>query len=881
MTPLQPPLDFLNALDRYNFLKLLKAARETGEFQFIKQACMLWLVNYPGDLYVKFLQGQNLKTLDKHEQAKSIFEHLILKDPLFIEPVDAMSRSSYTKSPAYYHDLIQYLTQEQPQNLKTDGWLAPLWQARNAFNNGNYANAIQHLHLSLVHNPPTALPAILHLKSAYKMKNQELLSNLSEIYLQKWPNCLQINIIKAITDLDMRKEAQGVERLHWAAANDSTGQVINRLMGTSHRFKSLWPQSLEIYFDLPIPAAVNAKMGWNQLQSRTTSQPSLKQKHNQNSSTRSDNSNTGYTASSTAGQPTANALNTSVPQQNPKQRPSSKHNQPERWATDRDFEDIQKAFTRLAKRLKKPDLSRTDNRFPIYTLLCSKKQLENCYGPNTAAIIDDLLKKLVNLVRQLPEWGALLFYPDDPSQMSHLGLKPVVANDAWNLKLSLAELDQALAHQGEMIGALLIIGGPEIIPFHQLPNPTSDNDHDVPSDNPYATIDDNYFIPQWPVGRLPGESGPDAGHLLAQIRRIIYQYEQKRKRSLPQGFNLNFLLNWILQLFTNIGISVEKQSSLGYSAEIWQESSAAVYAILGKARNLYLSPPNTAANIPINATANNYLGYFNLHGIQDGPNWYGQKDYSSNANGPDYPIALTPGRFNQQSPAPELIFTEACYGANIINKSQSASIALKSLDTGSDAFIGSTCIAYGSVTQPLIAADFLAKIFWQQILQGDSAGYALMRAKLSLAQAMTQMQGFLDGEDQKTLLSFVLYGDPLAVFEGYQAAPKPVFRFKSHPKVKTLNDSDLLRAETPVPRKVEANVKRIVARYLPGLQHAEIQLKTAAGIDKSGRGSNQTSKRYLVTLEKSINLENQQLHQHFARMTFDQKGNLVKLTTSR
>ena len=88
------------------------------------------------------------------------------------------------------------------------------------------------------------------------------------------------------------------------------------------------------------------------------------------------------------------------------------------------------------------------------------------------------------------------------------------------IKLSLADLDKTLARKGERIGALLIIGGPDVVPFHRLPNPTDDGDTEILSDNPYATFDSNYFVPEWPVGRLPGESGSDAGLLLEQIRNL-------------------------------------------------------------------------------------------------------------------------------------------------------------------------------------------------------------------------------------------------------------------------------------------------------------------------------------------------------------------------
>jgi hypothetical protein len=190
-------------------------------------------------------------------------------------------------------------------------------------------------------------------------------------------------------------------------------------------------------------------------------------------------------------------------------------------------------------------------------------------GPNTANVIDELLVKLVSLIQNLPDWGALLFYPDDPERLSELGIKPVFGSDPWQIKLSLADLDNALAKRGEMIGALLIVGGPEIVPFHNLPNPTYDNDLDVPSDNPYACINENYFIAQWPVGRLPGEAGTDAGLLLAQIRGMIHQYQQRNKYGKSVAVNVATFINMILQFFSNLTSSVSQHpKNFGYSAEI-------------------------------------------------------------------------------------------------------------------------------------------------------------------------------------------------------------------------------------------------------------------------------------------------------------------------
>ena len=75
-------------------------------------------------------------------------------------------------------------------------------------------------------------------------------------------------------------------------------------------------------------------------------------------------------------------------------------------------------------------------------------------------------------------------------------------------------------------------------------------------------------------------------------------------------------------------------------------------------------------------------------------------------------------------------------------------------------FVGSTCISYGSVTTPLIGADLLGITSGGYVQDGISTGEALMRAKIELVREMNKRQGYLDGEDQKTLISFVHYGDP-------------------------------------------------------------------------------------------------------------------------
>ena len=64
-----------------------------------------------------------------------------------------------------------------------------------------------------------------------------------------------------------------------------------------------------------------------------------------------------------------------------------------------------------------------------------------------------------------------------------------------------------------------------------------------------------------------------------------------------------------------------------------------------------------------------HLAYFNLHGVPDGSEWYGQSDPTLPEDGPEFPVAMRPQDIRNSGSAPHLVFSEACYGANITGKS--------------------------------------------------------------------------------------------------------------------------------------------------------------------------------------------------------------------
>jgi hypothetical protein len=544
---------------------------------------------------------------------------------------------------------------------------------------------------------------------------------------------------------------------------------------------------------------------------------------------------------------------------------------------------IQDEFNKLASRLKQPNLTNIDGRFPVYVIFTSKISLEAQYGSAGADAVDVEMKRLVQATRASKQWGAILFYADKGGY----GVLPTKPTDPWGLKLALADLDTALALAGERVGAVLIVGGPQVIPFHCLPNPVDDADADVPSDNPYATRDENYFIPEWPVGRLPGDSSRDPAPIISALRAITNRRSRK-------AFRQSWYAQWWQSIKHFFGVRTHKNHpSLGYTAAIWRRASLAVFRPVGPGRNLFVSPPVEGVN-GVSWTPGS-LGYFNLHGVADAADWFGQRDPAEPDAGIDYPIVLRPSDVVDSGHSPKVVFSEACYGAHITKRTTEEALALKFLASGSQVVVGSTCTSYGSVTLPLIAADLLGRAFWKFINEGIPAGESLRRAKVSLAREMHNRQGYLDGEDQKTLISFILYGDPLAQPAGlsHRSAKALLRSFGIPTQMPTVCDrNDPANESRPISPETLAKVKTIVAQYLPGMSDAQLSINVErAECHASGHACPTASCsaktrpdhlpiRQTVVLSKCIELDHH-FHNQYARLTLDEQGKLVKLAVSR
>ena len=547
---------------------------------------------------------------------------------------------------------------------------------------------------------------------------------------------------------------------------------------------------------------------------------------------------------------------------------------------------------------------RAGDAIPVYLMISSKRALTRQYGSAGFEQLASDLRDLKQVVQARAGLETVIAYVDDEVSLQRFDLQPVDPAHPWHVKKLVDSIDAQLADRGRQIRYLLIVGGDRIIPFHRLPNPVDDQDSDVPSDNPYASRDANYLIPERAIGRLP--DGENQG--LALLRTLIRtSLEAHRRTTVAKG-----LLSTLSAALKGIQGGHPNGRGLGYSASIWRKASRAVFHAIGDDGRLRTCPPLTYEGFQVVEPP--HFSYFNLHGIEDGPNWYGQRDALFPADYPLFPLALRPQDPSISEHADAVVFTEACYGANILGKSASDSIALRLLAVGALAVVGSTKISYGSIAPPLLGADLMGKHFWEGLRAHLTVGEALRHAKVSMASEMQRQQGYLDDEDQKALTSFVLYGDPSLPITSIRRSeamgasadvfcPPIICSRKVEPQkgvtVRPASDELVARVkariETSLPHMSHARVKARPLSVCSAVCDADCDVREAdlrgslyAPLEQ--KGLSRVARGWALTLHKDISVKGgrgdagdalTRAHHQVVRVVVDEHGHILKMALSK
>ncbi len=852
-------------MNRTDICFLIETSLSANRPDYARELAGVWLAKWPGDLGIKFYLARALAGEERPKEAAAILESITQVDLEHAAAHRLLGQLQSSAAPLRATSAATaYALTGSPLPPEV---LAPVWmpiarRAITALSAGQYHSARQFAETALRDVIPfgdSAAPPLISLillKTHWQTGQVNLALPLAEGFHERWPKAIAFILCLAEGLFRLGNVHRAVELLHTASALDPAGQAVSRYWGVAHPYTDLWPQPISIPLPGPIPAEISALLGHNRLAgppptpfgktfSRIPPRPATK-----------------TIEPIPAETPSSNMERLTVPAF---KRSALKQPKPE------ELLDIQKRLNDVAAKLSQA----RSHRRPAHVILYSANLLFAKFGPQGSAEVIGLIEQLGKVTaRHHAEGPVVLLAPDDPAKLSPHSLTTVYPGNAWAIKMLLHDLDRQLARQGKAIGSLLIIGGDDLLPFHRLPNPTDDVDDDIPSDNPYGTLDENYFIPDWPVGRLPSPCGNDPEPLRRLLRATIAAH-----RAGASAPHLSQIRSWLVGLFHWRKIK-SAPSSVGYSANIWKDAALEVFAPIGSEKQLHTSPPLDTDSAPTLNKAE--LSYFNLHGIEDSPDWFGQRDYNDNY-GPLYPVALKPVEVARDDTTPRLIFTEACYGANILNKTEpDAAMCLRFLNSGAIGLVGSTKIAYGSVATPLIGADLLGRLFWEGCLAGFPFGEALRRAKLNLAQTMHKRQSFLDGEDQKTLISFVLYGDPL--LPGVNALSRPRRTARNAAKSPVITEPKVMEYESADEGEIKvetvAEIKSMLAHYLPGAESAEVHLsRPLTPLGRSAKNTAAPTHR-VYTLAKMFRANTHRLPV-YARVTVNKSGKVVKVALSR
>jgi len=409
---------------------------------------------------------------------------------------------------------------------------------------------------------------------------------------------------------------------------------------------------------------------------------------------------------------------------------------------------------------------------------------------------------------------------DDGTAMRAMGAKPMTG------KPTAAKVKRAVDNLWGRLNPdyLVIFGGDDIVPMFIVPNPSydpgGDDDQKVPTDNPYASSApfraskrSSYLVPDRVIGRIPDMlSDGDPGWFVDYLATAT---------------------SWVSQS------SSVYAGAYAICCDEWKGAGVACTQYIGEpSSRLLISPPISDGSSAASRRLRARLHMIKCHGAQLDPKFYGQK-------GNSYPVALTSASLKPRLQPSTVAAAMCCYGAQVYSPMDPAAadpgkwpLASTYLRKGALGFAGSTMIAWVGVPQ-MMCADWIVAGYLKALLGGASLGRAFLESKQDYVRWINQQGYAPDIADEKTLIEFVLLGDPS--IHPVSTAPTPAGRL-------------MLAAVAPPAFALSAQERRqrrIVRANLAGQIRDLLPTRAVASAQARAR-ANKVFAAAQTTLEKSV-----------------------------
>lgn len=363
-----------------------------------------------------------------------------------------------------------------------------------------------------------------------------------------------------------------------------------------------------------------------------------------------------------------------------------------------------------------------------------------------------------------------------------------------------------VGHQKPESQYLFIVGGDDIIPMpcvkHYIPNDKHDDsiDTDILFAYPYGKemlpLLENQEIFKYDqmffVGRLPLGNDATLEDLADYLQRDI---------DCTDGIPMSEAYGQCDPNWKNVSVKVSQEFA-GYMRNLEGRISDQHYY-----HRMILSPDVHEGNVTQIFHTDASLYYYNLHGS----NAEKVRGYAGAARGDTRTYMVIQPEHLSLSRCPNVVVSEACYGARFIDLDKNHSMLLSAIHNQTMTFVGSSRVAWGAVDGPQTTpqnayignADIIARTFTSALLQGYTAGQAMFMAR----SAVLQQHDEGDLKAALTVVEFNLYGDPLMFLTEAESGKMKAEKAPSHQPSAITGRSPLNHSTTHNLVSQDANVQ--------------------------------------------------------------------------
>jgi hypothetical protein len=398
-----------------------------------------------------------------------------------------------------------------------------------------------------------------------------------------------------------------------------------------------------------------------------------------------------------------------------------------------------------------------------------KSRLEGKYDPAGLQKINDAVKRWIEADAKRGI-QTVHVHVDDSTDMNAQGVAPVLGEATReNIKQAINDLWNKLKPTPHY---LVLFGGDQIIPMFQVPNPSgwleSEPDTSVPTDNPYGTHlpflpsdpTNSYLIPERAIGRIPDMvDDPDPVWLCEYLETAI-NWKPK-----PDSF---YKLPYAI-----------------CTAEAEEAATDSIQKSLGKpGLTPFVCPPKDDSSTETRQKLSAGLHMIKCHGNKEDATFWGFSEADQRTK--DHPYAAITSATLRLSPKPSTVVASmCCFGAQIFSPSDPNArsprewpIASTYLRQGALGFVGSTMMAWVGRAD-MGPADWIVQGYLKNVLAGESIGNALLASKQDYQSHYSLNDNTFASDEQKTLIEYMLLGDPSIHPVGSAQSAKSLLAFQS------------------------------------------------------------------------------------------------------